>query len=222
MQKNVVVIPLRSDSKRLPKKNLKLLGGIPLFIHSIRYAQMYPEICHNIVISTDDDEIKEIAAKESVLVLDRPKGLAGDLTPTSEVLRHVLVNLEEEFDNIILLQVTNPFRMEELLSKAYGIFEQGNYDSLISVSKNEQKFGKIINRNYVPYNYTFGQRSQDLEPLYFENGQLYITKSSLIMKGNIIGKNNYAFIDNNPLAKIDIDSEEDFELAEYYYQKYYK
>ena len=222
MQKNIVIIPVRGGSKRLPKKNSKLLGGIPLFIHSINYAKKFPEICHKIVVSTDDLEIKELALKENVSVIDRPKVLAGDLTPTKDVLQHVIENESEQFDNVILLQATNPFRTETLLSNAFQVFIDGDFDSLMTVSENRQKFGKIKDNKFIPFNYEFGQRSQDLEPLYFENGLLYISKTSLIKKGEIIGEKNCPFIENHPLAKIDIDDAEDFELAAYYYQKHIK
>ena len=222
MQKNIVIIPVRGGSKRLPKKNSKMLGGIPLFVHSINYAKKFPEICHKIVVSTDDLVLKKIALKEDVIVVDRPKKLSGDLVPTKDVLQHVLENETAHFDNVILLQATNPFRTEVLLPNAFQVFIDGNYNSLMTVSENRQKFGKIKDNDFVPFNYQFGQRSQDLEPLYFENGLLYISKASLIKKGEIIGKNNFPFVENHPLAKIDIDDAEDFELAEYYYQKHIK
>ena len=220
--RNIVIIPVRGGSKRLPKKNRKMLGRIPLFVHSINYAKKFPEICHKIVVSTDDNELKKLALKESVSVVDRPKELSGDIVATKDVLQHVLENETEKFDNVILLQATNPFRTDELLPNTFQVFIDGNYDSLLTVSENKQKFGKIKEDKFIPFNYKFGQRSQDLEPLYFENGLLYISKASLVKKGEIIGEKNYPFIENHPLAKIDIDDAEDFELAEYYYQKHIK
>lgn len=220
MVRNIVIIPVRGGSKRLPKKNIKLLGGIPLFVHSINYAKRNPEICHKIVVSTDDVLIKEIALKEGVCVVDRPDELSRDLVPTKEVLKHVLEQEKEVFDNVILLQATNPFRTKKLLHNAFNIFLKEYCDSLMTVSRNEQKFGKIIQNKFIPFNYKFGQRSQDLESLYYENGLLYISKSSIVKEGEIIGENNYPYIENHPLAKIDIDNEEDFELAEYYYHKH--
>jgi len=220
MAKNIVIIPVRGGSKRLPKKNIKLLGGIPLFVHSINYAKNNPDICHKIVVSTDDALIKEIALKEGVFVIDRPKELSGDVVPTIDVLKHALIQQTEAYNNVILLQATNPFRTKELLHNAFNIFLKEASDSLMTVSRNEQKFGRIIRHKFIPFNYEFGQRSQDLESLYYENGLLYISKSSIIKEGRIIGENNYPYIENHPLAKIDIDNEEDFELAEYYYNKH--
>ncbi|GAA6764459.1 hypothetical protein AAFH68_03890 [Flavobacterium sp. CGRL1] len=92
-------------------------------------------------------------------------------------------------------------------------------DSVFTVSRNHQKLGKIINNKFKPFNYTIGQRSQDLEPLFFENGLLYISKASLIMKDIIISENALPFEVNHPFAQIDIDTLEDLEYAEIIYNK---
>ncbi|MCF6182890.1 acylneuraminate cytidylyltransferase family protein [Lutibacter sp.] len=213
MNNTIAIIPARGSSKRLPNKNVKLLGGIPLLVHSINYAKANK--INKIVVTTDNKEIKNIALKNNVEVIDRPKELSGDLATTVSALKHVLKNVKEVFENVILLQPTNPLRPKNLLKEAFHIFNKGNYDSLMAVSRNHQKFGKIINNKFEPFNYKIGQRSQDLAPLYFENGLLYITKASLILEGKILGKNNYPFIVNHPFASVDIDTKEDFEYAEY-------
>ncbi len=128
---------------------------------------------------------------------------------------------EQEFDNVVLLQPTNPLRPKNLLKEAFNKFKQGNFDNLITVSSNQQKFGKIIDGKYVPYNYSMGQRSQDLDPLYFENGLLYIYKAKIINRGNALSHNNFPFIVDHPFSKIDIDTEEDFEYAKFILNKYF-
>ena len=215
--KNIVIIPARGDSKRLPKKNMRLLGGIPLIAHSINYAQA--NNIEKIVVSTDNDEIKRIALKYGAEVVDRPNELASDESPTVLTLKHVLEFFNESFETVILLQPTNPLRPTNLLSEAISIFEKGNYDSLMTVTKSDQKFGKIVNDKFIPLTYKMGQRSQDLEPLYYENGLLYITKAECILKGEILAENNYAFVVNHPYATVDIDTIEDFEYAEYLLKK---
>ena len=147
-KRNIVVMPARAGSKRFLNKNIQLLGGIPLIVHSIQYAK---KNCKNarIVVSTDSEQIKEIALENGVEVINRP----------------------------------------------------------------------LIEGSFIPYNYKIGQRSQDLEPLYYENGLLYITKASLILEGKIVGENNFPFIVDHPFAKVDIDSKEDLEYAEYLLNK---
>lgn len=213
--KNIVIIPARGNSKRLSKKNILHLQNKPLIVHSIEYAKENNGLVDDIYVSTDDDEIKEIALGLGVKVIDRPKEISGDLATTVSALKHVLENLETTFDNVILLQPTNPLRPKTLLKEAYIKFIESDSDSLMTVSLSDKKLGKITNDSFEPYNYTMGQRSQDLEPLYFENGLLYITKTSLILEDIILGKNNYPFIVNHPYAKVDIDTENDFKYAEF-------
>ncbi|WP_163407781.1 acylneuraminate cytidylyltransferase family protein [Flavobacterium ajazii] len=216
--KTIAIIPARGGSKRLPQKNIKSLGEIPLIVHSILYAQANKDIIDEIYVSTDDFQIKEVALQYGVKVIDRPVTLSGDLEPTVSALRHVLENIEE-VENVILLQPTNPLRPGNLLKEAFQKFTKNNCDSLFTVSRNHQKFGKIADNKFIPFNYEIGQRSQDLEPLYFENGLLYITKAKLILEDIIITENAFPFKVNHIFANVDIDTQDDFEYAEYLYKK---
>ncbi len=219
MNKTIAIIPARGGSKRLPNKNVTLLGGVPLLVHSINYAKANK--INKIIVTTDDTDIKKIAIKNGVEVVDRPKEISGDNATTVSALKHVLENVKEVFENVILLQPTNPLRPKNLLKDALKKYEDGNYDSLMTVSRNHQKFGKIIDNKFEPFNYKIGQRSQDLEPLYYENGLLYITKTSLILEDKILGENNCSFIVNHPFTKVDIDTKEDFEYAEYLLSRHF-
>ncbi|MCH3884988.1 acylneuraminate cytidylyltransferase family protein [Tenacibaculum aquimarinum] len=218
--KNIVIIPARGGSKRFPNKNIALFENIPLIVHSINYAKKNNEIIDKIVVSTDNAEIKDIALKNGVMVIDRPKSLSGDLEPTITALKHVIDQLKEDYDNVILLQITNPLRPCDLLKKAFLDYEKGNYDSLMTVSRNKEKLGKIIGNQFVPFNYTIGQRSQDLEPLYFENGLLYISKTNLIYEEKILGENCFPYIVEHPFSKVDIDTKEDFLFAHFILRNY--
>ncbi|HET8887230.1 MAG TPA: acylneuraminate cytidylyltransferase family protein [Salinimicrobium sp.] len=220
ISKNIVIIPARGGSKRLPRKNLLNLNEFPLLVHSINYAKANAGIIDKIVVSTDDSEIKELAIQNGVEVIDRPSHLATDTSPTVTALKHVLENINEDFENVILLQPTNPLRPVNLLREAFQKYNAGGYDSLVSVSRNHQKLGKIIENKFVPFNYEIGQRSQDIAPLYYENGLLYITKSELILREQILGKNHFAYIVDHPFGEIDIDTQEDFLIAEMYAKLY--
>jgi CMP-N-acetylneuraminic acid synthetase len=216
--KTIAIIPARGGSKRLPQKNLKLLGGIPLIAHSILYAQKRSDIIDEIYVSTDDDSIKKIAVQYGAKVIDRPEDLSGDLEPTVSALKHVLEFIEINIENVILLQATNPLRPQNLLKEAFEIYQNGNYDSLFTVSRNHQKLGKIVENKFVSFNYNIGQRSQDLTPLFFENGLLYISKASLILKEIIISENAFPFEVNSIFANVDIDTEEDLVYANYLFK----
>jgi CMP-N-acetylneuraminic acid synthetase len=219
MSKTIAIIPARGGSKRLPNKNILSFGGIPLIAHSILYAQKNKSIIDEIYVSTNDEAIKKIALHYGVKVIDRPENLCGDLEPTVSALRHVLESIEQDVENVILLQATNPLRPQNLLAAAFEVYQKGNYDSLFTVSRNHHKLGTIENNKFHPFNYAIGQRSQDMEPLFFENGLLYITKASLILQETIISENAFPFEVNSIFANVDIDTQDDLDYAEYLYQK---
>ena len=220
MKNNIAIIPARGGSKRLPKKNVLPLLDKALIQYSIDYAKHSLHIVDRIIVTTDDEDIKQLALKNKVEVVDRPKELAVDNSTTVSALKHVLLTLKVDKGNVILLQPTNPLRPKNLLNEAYNQFTEQNFDSLMTVTRNSDKLGKINNQKFIPFNYEMGQRSQDLEPLYFENGLLYITKASFILNDVILAENNCPFIVNHPYAKVDIDNEEDFKLAEFILQNY--
>jgi CMP-N-acetylneuraminic acid synthetase len=218
--KNIAIIPARGGSKRLPNKNILLLDGIPLIAHSILFAQKNAALIDAVFVSTDDEKIKQIALEFGAKVIDRPTELSGDFEPTISALKHCLeVINDSEIENVILLQPTNPLRPKNLLQEAFEIFLNTNCDSLFTVTRNHQKFGKITNNEFIPFNYEIGQRSQDLDPIYFENGLLYITKKEAILNDEIITKNGFPFEINHEFSAVDIDTQEDFDYAEYLHKK---
>ena len=218
MSKAIAIIPARGGSKRLPNKNILSLGGKSLIAHSIEYAKKHYFI-DEVYVSTDDAEIKKVALQFGAKVIDRPVAISGDLEPTITALQHVLEVLNHEVENVVLLQATNPLRPDFLLSEAFEIFEKNKLESLFTVSRDEHKLGKIEEDKFVPFNYKPGQRSQDLEPLYFENGLLYIAKASLIQEGILMNENSFPMVVNHPFTKVDIDTQEDFEYTEFLLNK---
>lgn len=220
MGKNIVIIPVRGGSKRLPRKNIRLLHGIPLLAHSILFAKLYPEIIDEIYVSTDDADIKEVALEFGAKVIDRPEELAGDLVPTLPVLTDVLHQIgADDIDNVILLQATNPLRSRDLLTRAWKIYTDPELKlkSLFTVSRSFSKLAKIENNKYIPWNYVLGQRSQDLDPLYYENGVLYISSKENILNNVLLDADAYPMI--LPELTVDIDTIEEFEHAEWLFSK---
>lgn len=220
--KYVTVIPARGGSKRLPGKNIFPLGGKPLLAHSILYSrQVLPDT--EVYVSTDNEEIARVAREYGADVIERPAELSGDLCSTDLAMQHAANKLLREgkmFDYIILLQATNPLRPAGMMEDAIQVIETGRYDSLFTVSPLVRKLGRLIDEKFVPWNFVFGQRSQDMEMLYFENGLLYITSKELILKGNIRGKSLFSLVVDHPFGSLDIDTQEDFDMVEYYMHKY--
>jgi CMP-N-acetylneuraminic acid synthetase len=194
-----------------------LLNGIPLIAHSIRYALNEGIPASQIWVNSDDQDILDIAEEYKVQSFRRKEYLAGDMTPTVDVL---IDQLDFFFDNhipcdsVILLQVTNPFRPQGELLSITNQFYRSKCSSLCTFSPLNKKFGRIQSEKFVPVNYVPGQRMQDLEPLYYENGCIYISKSDLIRSGKIIGEDAYPIILQDILFTIDIDEQNDLQLAE--------
>ena len=217
---NIAIIPARGGSKRLPNKNMLILKDLPLIVHSINFAKANRDIIDEIYVSTNDEKIKKIALNFGVKVIDRPNELSGDFSTTASALKHTLKTINRTDGNVILLQPTNPLRQVSLLKEAFSKFLDGNFESLMTVSSSKQKLGRIEVDNFIPFNYKIGQRSQDMEPLFFENGLLYITKAKLILDSIFLGKKNCPYIVNHPYASVDIYTEEDLKYAKFILDNY--
>lgn len=215
MDKNIALIPARGGSKRLPGKNIRILNGKPLIAYSIEYALMHKNIIDEVIVSTDDPDIKKMAIKYGAKVIDRPASISGDFEPTVSAIKHTIEQLDTEIDFIFLLQPTNPFRPLNLLSECYHkLKSKPDCESCFTITRTEHKLGNLINEKFVPVNYKFGQRSQDMNPLYFENGLLYITNVNAVSKNQIITENHICVDVNHIFSSIDIDTEQDFLIAE--------
>ncbi|MCB0399598.1 MAG: acylneuraminate cytidylyltransferase family protein [Winogradskyella sp.] len=219
MKKTIAIIPARGGSKRLPNKNIINFNGLPLLVHSINYAKENSDIIDDVYVSTDNKEIKSVALAHNAKVIDRPSDISDDKATTAAVLKHALQLLSNDIECVILLQPTNPLRPKSLLKDAYTAYKLNNCDSLFTVSRDHKKLGKINDNRFLPFNYKIGQRSQDLEQLYYENGLLYITKAQLIMDEIIFNEESFPYVVNHPYAKVDIDTLEDLNYAEYLISK---
>lgn len=223
--KYIVIIHARSGSKRFRNKNIYPLNGIPLICHSVNYALNNFDKC-DIWVNTDSDKITDIVLPYGVNVYNRPLHLGSDLTSTVEVLREQVESLMNNnnisFDAVILLQPTNPLRSEQLIKESIFKFENSNRLSLATFSRLNKKYGKIIDNFFQPMNYLPGQRMQDLESEYFENGLIYITKVEAIMNNQIITLDVYPLITEDMYSNVDIDYYEDLLYAEFLINKKYE
>ena len=192
--KYVMLIPARGGSKRFPGKNIYPLAGKPLLAHSIEYSRrVLPDT--EVYVSTDSEEIAAVARKYGAVVIKRPVELSGDLCSSDVVLQHAATELlseGKEFDYMIHIQATNPLRPEGMMEEALRIIELEKCDSLFAVTPQVRKLGHLAEGRFIPWNFTFGQRSQDMETLYFENGLLYISHRDLILNGRIRGDSLYS------------------------------
>lgn len=217
--KNIVaIIPARGGSTGLPRKNIKSLAGKPLIAYSIE-AALKSKYIDKVIVSTEDEEIAEISRRYGAEVIERPKELAKDITPTEPVLEHILEWLKEDegykSDIIILLQPTSPLRNSKHIDEALDIFLNRDYDSLLSVCPSSAFLWRIGETSAYPVNYDFKNRPrrQDKEPEYRENGALYITTYNNFMKNhNRLGGMIGVYIMSEEFS-IEIDTEFDFWLC---------
>ena len=208
----IVIIPARGGSKRIPNKNIKLLNKKPLVAHSIEYSLKFFSK-DRIWINSDSQEIINIGISYGINCYKEKIELAKDDSKTIDVLKDQLKNIYVDFKYVVLLQPTTPLRPDDLFKMAIDILNS-NKSILCLQLVHLKKFGKLEKNKFKPINYNFGQRSQDLNELFFENGLLYITSKDSILTNKIIDKNSHPIITKGLESTIDIDTEIDFLIAE--------
>lgn len=209
------LLPMKTHSERVPNKNIRDFCGRPLYCH-ILDALSKSGYIKDIIINTDSGHISEKAPKlfNKVRIISRPKNLRGDFVPMNDIIAHDISQCDDEY--FIQTHATNPLLTTQTINKAIEKFfnTKDKYDSLFSVTKMQTRLyntdGKAVNHDQYEL-----QRTQDLPPLYEENSNIYIfsKKSFLKNKNNRIGKKPFLF-EINKREAIDIDTSEDFEIAE--------
>lgn len=217
------LIPARGGSKRLPGKNIKPLCGKPLIAWSIEAALASKYIDH-VVVSTDDEEIKQISEQFGAEVpFIRPSNLANDMASSFDVVKHTIdsLNINQPNQLIVLLQPTSPLRLTEEINQALEFFINKNAKGVVSISETEHS---PLWTNTLPESGSMldfirpeaqGKRSQDLPKFYRLNGSIYIYDTlSLFEQGKFFfDKDVYGFITSSETA-VDIDTTLDFIIAE--------
>lgn len=218
---SIAIITARGGSKRIPKKNIKEFCGKPMIAYSIE-AALKAEIFTDVMVSTDSEEIADIARKYGASVpFMRSEKTASDYATTRDVLMEVLSEYEKcgkTFDDMTCLYPTAPFVTAEKLKEAMRLFHDTKSSLLIPVvqfSYPPQRAYVIENNNlrfkWEEYRY---MRSQDLEPFYHEAGQFYCYSiPDYLPAGGVIKENIIPYI--LPESEVqDIDTEEDWKMAE--------
>lgn len=226
--KVLAIIPARGGSKRVHKKNIAPLLGKPLIYYSIQNAKKSKYITR-FVVSTEDEEITKVSSSFGAEVMIRPENLAQDTTKTEAVLAHVLQELKkkgESFDFVVLLQPTTPFRTTENIDKAIELFIKEKADSVVSVMQVPGRFNpnKIMIvkegmlKDYIQKpneeRITRDQEAMKKLIVYTRNGQIYITKASLVEKENLYGEKCVPFIMEEKF-QVNVDEPVDIAFAEF-------
>lgn len=221
-KKILAIIPARGGSKRVPGKNVRLLVGKPLIVHTIESA-MRSKVIDKVVVSTDDKEISRVSEKAGAQVIKRPKKLAQDRSPTHPVIEHAIDYLKKREgykpDIIVLLQPTSPLRDHEDIDEALEIFLENECQSLVGVCEADHPihWSLKIESCYLKPFFSMKHleiRRQDLPKSYMPNGAMFISRlESLIKHKSFYTPKTLSYV--MPKEKsVDIDSEYDFKLAE--------
>lgn len=225
----LAIIPARGGSKGLPGKNIKLLCGKPLIVHTIE-AAMACESIDRIILSTDDKEIAQIAGQYDIdIPFMRPKELAQDDSLAIDNYLYTVERLNTEcsgnYEEIIALLPTSPLRTAEDIDSAVELFQKKNADSIISCTEMAHPFlwAKKIDKNGKIGNYfdtsIRNKNRQEFKPAYIPNGSIYILKYSLLKKEHTYySDKTYAYVMPSERS-IDIDTELDFRFAEFLIEK---
>lgn len=224
-KRSVAIITARGGSKRIPRKNIKEFLGRPIIEYSIK-AALASGIFDEVMVSTDDEEIAEIAKKAGANVpFMRSADAANDYATTTDVISEVLKQYKEcgmEFEYACCIYPTAPFVTAECLKAAMALLEENGADSVVPVVRFgfPPQRGVVIQDGKLTFKwpeYTFS-RSQDLEPFYHDCGQFYcLNTHSFNEQKSLYMKYTLPYVREEREVQ-DIDTMDDWEMAELKYR----
>ncbi len=218
--KNLAIIPARGGSKRIPRKNIKDFLGKPIIAYSIE-AALKSQLFDEVMVSTDDKEIAEIAIKYGAKVpFYRSEKNSNDFAPLNDVFNEVINQYKNEgfeFDFSCLILPTAPLISANNLKKGFEILEKSKFDSIRPIVRfgfpTQRAFRLLESDEVVPANPDdFKKRSQDLESMFHDSGQFYFVKKNADLSSKKLG------FEISEIEVQDIDTETDWKLAELKYK----
>jgi N-acylneuraminate cytidylyltransferase len=221
---NLCIIPARGGSKRIPRKNIKEFIGKPIIAYSIEVA-IKSKLFLEVMVSTDDEEIAEIAKQYGAKVpFKRSAKNSNDQATTPDVMNEVLGNYKKEgklFSLACCIYPTAPLISIQRLKEAYELLINENFDSIIPVihfdSPIQRAFKIDSGKLKMMWPENIAIRSQDLEPAYHDCGQFYWFKVNKFFETKQILTNNTGAIQLNEMEMQDIDEESHWKIAEIKY-----
>ena len=225
--KGLAIIPARGGSKRIPRKNIRPFLGQPIMAYSI-IAALESKLFSEVMVSTEDEEMAEVAvAYGASFPFRRSEKNADDYATTLDVIREVLdqyADKGQNFDAVCCIYATAPFVSSQLLQDSYERFVAGGFDSLFPVLRYDFPIQRAMRRDaqgrvsmLQPAHLT--TRSQDLEPTYHDCGMFYWLKPDVVLPKNKLWTNNSGSIVLSSMEAHDIDTVEDWAMAELKYRQ---
>lgn len=210
-------VPARIGSKRVKEKNVQMLDGKPLFMHSVDIAKKSKYI-DDILVSTDSQEIKNISVENGCIAGGlRPENLSGDRARIIDAILYEVETAKLKPDVVVLLQPTFPFRTIELLDGAIEKYFETGEESVITVTEvleNPVFFRSIATdgRLNKVLNTTSDIRSQDFSKFYRIAGNVYVNNFSKLNSNTVLNENIYPYEIDREYC-LDIDTYLDLEEA---------
>lgn len=223
---NIAVIPARGGSKRIPGKNIKEFCGKSIICYSIETA-LKSKIFDKIIVSTDDDQIAKIALQAGAEIpFIRPREISDDNSVISEVLIHAIqhFNKKGSVDNVCCIYSTAPFiRSKDIIRGYEKLKSKDSIQFVLSATSYAFPIQRAIridsNGGVVPFDAaSFKKRSQDLTEVYHDAGQFCWAKANAYLNKLQVFADHTRIINLPRYRVIDIDTLEDWEMAEYMYK----
>ena len=218
----VAIITARGGSKGLPRKNIADLAGKPLISYSI-LAALKSEYISRCIVSTEDEEIKQVSLQWGAEVCDRPVELATDQAMSRDVTYHTLMSLQEHGtvpDYFVLLQPTSPLRSHVHVDECLGAFLHNRFNSVMSVTEAEHHPYKYLTHTddgqLQPFHnaISLDMPRQLLPQVYRQNGAIYAMSTELFLKTKSFFVPPVMPYIMSAIDSIDIDNYFDLVMAE--------
>ena len=224
----VGLVPARGGSKRVPRKNIKVLAGHPMLAYTIA-AATESGLFADVIVSTEDEEIARVATHYGASVpFMRPAELASDKSPDIDWVSYTLQQLRDRgrrFDCFSILRPSNPLRQASTIRRAWDVFGgQPGADSLRAVEKCRQHPGKmwVVEGDRMrpllsggPTNPPWHSTPYDaLPPVYVQNASLEIARVGVVFEKHTIAGDEIVPFFTDMYEGLDINYPEDWRLVE--------
>lgn len=223
------VIPARAGSQGIIDKNLQLIWGIPLVEHSILHALDAGLDPENIRVSSDSDEILDIALRNKVVANERPPQFSGPTSPTEETLilecddhiRYRKHNNLTSCEHVLLLQPTSPIRRKGMINRFLDFYLDSDYDSALTTTKFYDFFWQktgwgtwlgYSTSSYDPDNRPMRQALTEADYKHFDNGNAYLTNIEVLKEKKCRIGRKVGLFPISELEGMQIDTHEDLEM----------
>jgi CMP-N,N'-diacetyllegionaminic acid synthase len=213
----LAVIPARAGSRGLPGKHLRLVGGAPMIVHTIRAALAAAGV-DRVLVSTNDAAVARVAQRAGAEVLSRPQELAQDDSPTLPVIQHAVRLVEadgDRFELVVTLQPTAPLRTAEQIDAAIALLRDSSTRSAVSVAPLGMPIsviGSSIDGHIRLLEPGTDVRRQASAPAVRVTGGVYVTRRDLLDEDRLLDDHPAALVLDEASA-LDVDTASDLAAA---------